>query len=165
MSKFFYTVKKYKFCNYALRTTNADKQMSNHSNDIFVSDKKKSMSLLATFETISKNFKLKPQAYIIDNWIFRLHYKGSVLIFLVSSLLVCSRQYIGEHIRCIADGGVPEHVMNTFCFFTSTFTVVSVECRLFNDSIINETIIIWKICTYFSLGSISQRICYRKPLT
>ncbi|XP_018562313.1 innexin inx7 isoform X1 [Anoplophora glabripennis] len=81
------------------------------------------MSLLATFETISKNFKLKPQAYIIDNWIFRLHYKASVLIFLVSSLLVCSRQYIGEHIRCIADGGVPEHVMNTFCFFTSTFTV------------------------------------------
>lgn len=82
------------------------------------------MSLVATFETIKKNFKLKPQAYIIDNWVFKLHYKASVLIFLVSSLLVCSRQYIGEHIRCIADGGVPEHVMNTFCFFTSTFTVV-----------------------------------------
>lgn len=94
-------------------------------NNNFVPEKK--MSLIATFESISKNFKLKPQEYIIDNWVFRLHYKASVLIFLVSTILVCSRQYIGEHIRCIADGGVPEHVMNTFCFFTSTFTVVSME--------------------------------------
>ncbi|KAJ8931588.1 hypothetical protein NQ314_015475 [Rhamnusium bicolor] len=82
------------------------------------------MSLFATFSQIGHNFKLKPQTYNIDNWIFKLHYKATVLIFLVSTLLVCSRQYIGEHIRCIADGGVPDHVMNTFCFFTSTFTVV-----------------------------------------
>lgn len=35
------------------------------------------------------------------------------------------RQYIGEHIRCITGGGIPDHVVNTFCFFTTTFTVVS----------------------------------------
>ncbi|KAG5896206.1 hypothetical protein JTB14_006653 [Gonioctena quinquepunctata] len=54
----------------------------------------------------------------------RLHYKATVLYFLIATILVTSRQYIGEHIRCIADKGVPEHVMNTFCFFTSTFTVI-----------------------------------------
>ncbi|XP_072398199.1 innexin inx7 isoform X1 [Diabrotica undecimpunctata] len=79
--------------------------------------------MLKTFEGLQKNFKLKPQQYIIDNWVFRLHYKATVYIFIISSILVTSRQYIGEHIRCIADGGVPEHVMNTFCFFTTTFTV------------------------------------------
>ncbi|CAH1111010.1 unnamed protein product [Psylliodes chrysocephalus] len=81
------------------------------------------MSLVATFGSIKNNFKLKPQQYIIDNCVFRLHYKATVLFFLVASVLVTSRQYIGEHIRCISDKGVPEHVMNTFCFFTTTFTV------------------------------------------
>ncbi|CAH1176178.1 unnamed protein product [Phaedon cochleariae] len=81
------------------------------------------MSLMSSFGVITKNFKLKPQQYIIDNLAFRLHYKATVLFFLVGTILVTSRQYIGEHIRCIADKGVPEHVMNTFCFFTTTFTV------------------------------------------
>ncbi|KAJ8947246.1 hypothetical protein NQ318_012012 [Aromia moschata] len=82
------------------------------------------MSLVATLSQIKSNVKLQPKIYTIDNWVFKLHYKLTVILFLVSTLLVCSRQYIGEHIRCIADGGVPEHVMNTFCFFTTTFTVI-----------------------------------------
>jgi hypothetical protein len=81
--------------------------------------------MLTTFETISKNFKIKPQNYYIDNWIFQMHYRVTTLIFLVATIMVTSRQYIGEHIKCISDKGVPEHVMNTFCFFTTTFTVVS----------------------------------------
>nr|CAH7730556.1 unnamed protein product [Callosobruchus chinensis] len=81
------------------------------------------MSLVQTFSVIKSNFKLKPKDYTIDNWAFKMHYKATVLFFLVSTILVTSRQYIGEHIRCIADGGVPAHVINTFCFFTSTFTV------------------------------------------
>ncbi|CAH1379412.1 unnamed protein product [Tenebrio molitor] len=80
--------------------------------------------MLTTFETISKNFKIKPQNYYIDNWIFQMHYRVTTLIFLVATIMVTSRQYIGEHIKCISDKGVPEHVMNTFCFFTTTFTVV-----------------------------------------
>lgn len=80
--------------------------------------------MLKTFEGIRKNFKLKPQTYCIDNWIFKLHYRVTTLCFLTATVLVTSRQYIGEHIQCISDNGVPAHVMNTFCFFTSTFTVV-----------------------------------------
>mgnify|MGYP005984517875 FL=1 len=83
--------------------------------------------MLTTFESIKKNFKLKPQTVCIDNWIFRLHYRITTLIFLVATILVTSRQYIGEHIRCISDKGVPDNVLNTFCFFTSTFTVVSTK--------------------------------------
>lgn len=81
--------------------------------------------MLKTFEDIKKNFKLQPKEYTIDNWVFKLHYRGTVLALLIATILVTSRQYIGEHIRCINDKGVPEHVMNTYCFFTTTFTVVS----------------------------------------
>lgn len=81
--------------------------------------------MLSTFSAIKGNFKLKPQEYTIDNWVFKLHYRGTALILLIATVLVTSRQYIGEHIRCINDKGVPENVMNTYCFFTTTFTVVS----------------------------------------
>lgn len=86
--------------------------------------------MLNTFSVIKGNFKLKPQEYTIDNWVFKLHYRGTVLALLIATILVTSRQYIGEHIRCISDKAgsdtvIPQHVMNTFCFFTATFTVVS----------------------------------------
>lgn len=31
--------------------------------------------------------------------------------------------HAGEPINCIADGGVPEHVINTFCWITYTFSI------------------------------------------
>ncbi|KAF7284330.1 hypothetical protein GWI33_022313 [Rhynchophorus ferrugineus] len=81
--------------------------------------------MLGTFAGVTPFIKkLAAQSYSIDNWVFRLHYRASFLILLACTILVCSRQYIGEHIHCIADGGVPENVMNTFCFFTSTFTLI-----------------------------------------
>lgn len=61
----------------------------------------------------------------IDNFAAKLHYRFTFLLLLCCTCLVCSRQYIGEHIRCILDKGVPGHVVNTFCFFTSTYTVVN----------------------------------------
>lgn len=49
-----------------------------------------------------------------------------------------SRQYIGEHIKCISGGNaVPEHVMNTFCFFTTTFTII----RHLNESLLEAKVI------------------------
>lgn len=47
------------------------------------------------------------------------------------------RQYIGEHIRCITGGSIPEHVINTFCFFTTTFTVI----RHYNESLLQEGVL------------------------
>lgn len=46
-------------------------------------------------------------------------------------ILECCRQYIGEHIRCLTGSqSIPEHVVNTFCYFTTTFTVI----RHFNET-------------------------------
>lgn len=42
---------------------------------------------------------------------------------IITNTFVCSRQFLGEHIRCISGRGVPCHVINTFCFFPSTYTL------------------------------------------
>lgn len=82
-------------------------------------------NMLKTFEGVTPFIKkITSRRYYIDNWVFKLHYRVTFLILIASTILVCSKQYIGEHIHCIADAGVPENVMNTYCFFTSTFTLI-----------------------------------------
>ncbi|XP_012251056.2 innexin inx7 [Athalia rosae] len=82
-------------------------------------------TVFATFSVLKDHVKLKAagEAVTIDNIVFRLHYRATFLLLIIGSLLVSSRQFIGEHIRCIADTSVPNRVIETFCFFTSTFTV------------------------------------------
>jgi len=60
----------------------------------------------------------------IDNNIFRLHYKGTVIMFITASILVTSRQYIGDPIDCIVEG-VSGNVMDTYCWIHSTFSIPS----------------------------------------
>ncbi|KAK7871925.1 hypothetical protein R5R35_009728 [Gryllus longicercus] len=82
--------------------------------------------MLSTFEGIAKNINLKPKLRTIDNVVFKLHYRITFLLLVVATILVCSRQYIGEHIRCISDikGDVSIKMVETYCFFSATFTVV-----------------------------------------
>lgn len=46
---------------------------------------------------------LKLDSICIDNNIFKLHYKATVIILIAFSLLVTSRQYIGDPINCIVN--------------------------------------------------------------
>ncbi|XP_058805070.1 innexin inx7-like [Phymastichus coffea] len=82
--------------------------------------------MFGSFYVLKKhfNFKVYRDSPSIDNIIFKLHYRATFLILLSCVVLVSSRQYIGEHIRCVSDDGVPGGVMESFCFFMSTFTVV-----------------------------------------
>jgi hypothetical protein len=65
---------------------------------------------------------LKIDSVCIDNNIFRLHYKVTVIILVAFSLIVTSRQYIGDPIDCIVDE-IPLAVMDTYCWIYSTFTI------------------------------------------
>ncbi|KAJ8878185.1 hypothetical protein PR048_022653 [Dryococelus australis] len=65
---------------------------------------------------------LKLDSVCIDNNVFRLHYKATVIVLIAFSLLVTSRQYIGDPIDCITDE-IPPHVMDTYCWIYSTFTI------------------------------------------
>ncbi len=58
-----------------------------------------------TFSPVKDLIKL--DAIRIDNNVFRLHYKATVIILVTASLLVTSKQYIGDPIDCIVDG-VPQ---------------------------------------------------------
>jgi len=78
--------------------------------------------MLGVFSGI-KDF-LKFDAVWIDNYVFRLHYKATLIVFVVSSLLVTSRQYIGDPIDCIVDG-VPGGIMDTYCWIHSTYSIPS----------------------------------------
>ena len=52
----------------------------------------------------------------IDNNVFRLHYKVTGVILILASLLVTSRQYIGDPIDCIVEEIPPDvrfHLLST----------------------------------------------------
>ena len=67
---------------------------------------------------------IKLDSICIDNNVFRLHYKATFIILVVCSLLVTSRQYIGDPIDCIVEE-IPNNVMDTYCWIHSTFSVPS----------------------------------------
>nr|CAD7460975.1 unnamed protein product [Timema tahoe] len=60
---------------------------------------------------------------IIDNMVFRCHYRITSAIFFVCCILCTANNLIGDPINCINDGAIPGHVINTFCWITSTFTL------------------------------------------
>lgn len=87
--------------------------------------------MLKVFSDVAKNVRLKPKDISIDNLGFKLHYRFTFGILMVCCVLVCSRQYIGEHIRCITHN-VPGHVIDTYCFVLGTFTVPTFENKTTN---------------------------------
>ena len=65
----------------------------------------------------------------IDSKISSLHYRLTTPILLICCALVSSQQYFGDPLKCIQDrdgddSAVAENVLNTFCFITSTYTVL-----------------------------------------
>ena len=58
---------------------------------------------------------IKLETICIDNNVFRLHYKATFIVLVVASLLVTSRQYIGDPIDCIVEE-IPNEVSIQICF-------------------------------------------------
>nr|CAD7395185.1 unnamed protein product [Timema cristinae] len=67
---------------------------------------------------------LKVQTICIDNNVFRLHYKATVVMLVVFSLLVTSKQYFGDPIIClISKNALRSNLIDSYCWVYSTFTV------------------------------------------
>lgn len=80
--------------------------------------------MLGTFAKLKAAVKLKTTAVRIVNPIFKLHYQLTFVILVASSILVTSRQYVGEHINCIQDSSaIPAKVLNNYCFISATFSI------------------------------------------
>ncbi|KAK9498434.1 hypothetical protein O3M35_003073 [Rhynocoris fuscipes] len=61
----------------------------------------------------------------IDSPIFRLHYSITVMILVAFSLIITTRQYVGNPIDCVHSKDIPEDVLNTYCWIHSTYTIKS----------------------------------------
>merc|ERR1712004_154546 len=72
---------------------------------------------------------VKLESICIDNNVFRLHYKATFVILVLASLLVTSKQYIGDPIDCVVEE-IPQNVMDTYCWIHSTF---SIDSRLIGE--------------------------------
>lgn len=83
---------------------------------------------LSSFKSL---IKTKPLNITIDNFQDKMNYKVTTVILLMASILVTTEEFIGEHIKCLSDKGVENRVLNTFCFFTTTFTVVSHDLQFY----------------------------------
>ena len=80
------------------------------------------VKLLSSFATF---FKVRLEKPIVDNAIFRLHYRFTCVFFLASSALITAVDLLGKPILCMAgDLKKPEpELLNTFCWIQRTFTI------------------------------------------
>ncbi|XP_034119235.1 innexin shaking-B isoform X2 [Drosophila albomicans] len=60
-----------------------------------------------------------------DSIVFRLHYSITVMILMSFSLIITTRQYVGNPIDCVHTKDIPEDVLNTHCWIQSTYTLKS----------------------------------------
>lgn len=65
---------------------------------------------------------LKYQDIITDCVVFRMHNLFTTALLMACSLIITANQFVGNPIQCIVDG-VPTHVVNTYCWISSTFTM------------------------------------------
>lgn len=70
---------------------------------------------------------LKFENVCTDNNIFRMHYKFTVLLLLVFTLLVTSKQFFGEPIHCMSDSDkdTDKDAVNSYCWIYGTYTLKS----------------------------------------
>lgn len=65
---------------------------------------------------------LKYHEIVTDCAIFRMHNTFTTALLLACSLIITATQFVGNPIQCIVNG-LPNHVVNTYCWISSTFTM------------------------------------------
>merc|ERR1719369_1237473 len=96
------------------------------------------MSMLGFFEPLKKLTNFEKIA--IDNYVFRLHYKVTVIIFILFTFMVTAKQYFGEPINCLAEG-VPANIVNVHCWVHGTFTIRELSGSLHKMAVSGGTVV------------------------
>lgn len=76
-----------------------------------------------TFTKNLKNTLTKIPPVVVDDPIFRLHYKFTGLALLFASFLVSGYEFFGDPIMCIQQDDIPKKLLNTYCWIEGTFTL------------------------------------------
>lgn len=99
--------------------------------DIFmISIISSALTIYPTYTTMLDVFRglknlIKVSHIKTDSPVFRLHYSITVMILMSFSLIVTTRQYVGNPIDCVHTKDIPEDVLNTYCWIHSTYTLKS----------------------------------------
>lgn len=62
---------------------------------------------------------------VVDNVVFRLHYQLTLIILVAFSIAVSGSQFVGNPIECISKDDIPENLLKTFCWISTTFSLKS----------------------------------------
>lgn len=78
-------------------------------------------------QNLNKTYLSKSET-TTDNWVFRLHYKYSILILVLFGLLTSSTQYFGTKIECTSSKkNVDRNFVNQYCWIHPTFVVANMS--------------------------------------
>jgi len=79
--------------------------------------------MLGIFEQLKTFFTIR--RINTEGLVFKLHYRATVCLILAFCLILATKQYVGDPIKCIHGKDLPHEVINTFCWIHSTFSVKS----------------------------------------
>lgn len=86
----------------------------------------------------AKHF-LKLDKVSTDDFVFRLHYKASVILHVLFLTMLGAKQYFGDPIQCdVAKAIVSPDIMNTYCWISGTWTIQ----ELVNDHFVKKSLIV-----------------------
>ncbi|VVC31893.1 Innexin [Cinara cedri] len=83
------------------------------------------MTYISLFNNIVKSFKVHVDKPVIDDFIFRCHYKLTTNILFMFCILITSINLIGKPIECITNlskNDEVQKVINTYCLISSLYT-------------------------------------------
>ncbi|KFM76202.1 Innexin inx2, partial [Stegodyphus mimosarum] len=120
------------------------------------------MEKIVFADTFTKTFKkvLKVPTVIIDDPIFRLHYKFTGLALLFASILVSGYQFFGKPILCIQRDDVPENLLNTYCWIEGTFTLPKALSKKVGQEVVYPGVDKYKIGDEVVEHAYYQWVCF-----
>ncbi|XP_076316134.1 innexin inx1-like [Tachypleus tridentatus] len=77
--------------------------------------------MIHLFGVLKHAFKRRSE--VIDNAVFRLHWLFTSTLLMVFSIMITAKQYVGQSISCMKTDGIPEDIMNAYCWIHTTFTI------------------------------------------
>lgn len=77
-----------------------------------------------------------------DNVVFKLHYRFTVMLLLVFSVLVTTKQYFGDPIKCDTTSGSKDlqSTVETFCWIYGTYTLSDFHSKYSDVNILFVTV-------------------------
>lgn len=85
------------------------------------------MTVFKILGSLATSFQIKSlqDKAIVDNFVFRLHYRLTSALFFAASASLTAADLFGRPIHCVSDSNkLTANVLNTYCWIQQTFTLI-----------------------------------------